>query len=109
LVIILFPAADLLFGQKYQPEIKCSSDTICLDSLFSLKRNDYPYDSLFKIKMIMCEKRSAFGFGFGLGVTGIFYSGDIKKWIGNHGLSSLNISFIYDKITFGVKVKILDS
>jgi hypothetical protein len=94
-------------GQKWNPEIICSSDTLIVEPYLSMKYNPEKTDSLNQkpYKIVQCITRSNIGFRFDIAVSSYYYGEKTTSWIGQHGGPNFNFILVVDKLNFGFRFK----
>jgi len=95
------------FGQKWNPEIICSSDTLTVEPYVSMKHypgnvdrsNPEPY------KIVQCQTRSQAGFRMDIAVSNYYYGDKTTSWIGQHGGPDFNFILVVNTLNFGFRFK----
>ncbi|NVN94237.1 MAG: hypothetical protein HXX18_03015 [Bacteroidetes bacterium] len=95
------------FGQKWKPEIICSTDTLTVEPYFSTKYYPKKLDTLNQkpYKIVECRTRSNIGFRFEIAVSNYYYNKKTTSWIGQHGSPNFNFILVLDKLNFGFRFK----
>lgn len=95
------------FGQKWNPEIICSSDTLTVEPYVSMKYNPEKVDSINQesYKIVQCQTRSNVGFRMDIAVSNYYYGDKTTSWIGQHGGPNFNFIFVMNKINLGFRFK----
>lgn len=96
-----------LFGQKWNPEIICSSETLIVEPYHSLRYIPGKADSsnLDSYKMVQCHTRSKFGYRVEMAVSNYYYGYKTTGWIGQHRGPNFNFIFVANKLNFGFRFK----
>ncbi|MBP1644485.1 MAG: hypothetical protein H6Q16_60 [Bacteroidetes bacterium] len=92
------------FGQKFDNDILCSSDTITIDTNLVIFRKN-TIDSLNPYRVIICEKKSKLGYRFELGAYHYWYNKNTQDWLGNHFSPNVSFSIVYNKFNLGFRFK----
>lgn len=95
------------FGQRWKPEVICSSDTLTVEPYHSLihiperinSTNQEPY------KIVQCRTRSKFGFRMDIAISNYYYGDKTTSWIGQHGGPNFNFILVANKLNFGFRFK----
>jgi hypothetical protein len=100
-------SSSIAFGQKWNPETICSSDTLIVEPQISMKYNPENMDSLYQkqYKIVQCRTRSNVGFRFDIAVSNYYYGEKTTSWIGQHGGPNFNLTLVVDKLNFGFRFK----
>jgi len=95
------------FGQKWTPEIICSTDTLTVKPYISMKYNPDKMDSTKQesYKIIQCRTRSKVGFRMDIAVSNYYYGDITTRWIGQHAGPNFNFILVFDKLNFGFRFK----
>jgi hypothetical protein len=98
---------SISFGQKWTPEVICSTDTLTVEPYISMKYNPEKIDTTNQepYKIIQCRTRSKIGFRLDIAVSSYYYGDKTTSWIGQHGGPNLNFILIVDKLNFGFRFK----
>src|SRR5688572_19823399 len=73
------------FGQKWNPETICSTDTLIVEPTTKIIHekkdsiNQKPY------KIVQCRTRSNVGYRIDIAVSRYYYGDRTRSWIGQHG------------------------
>lgn len=98
-------SSTILLGQKWNPEIICSTDTFTVEPYLSMKYNPVNQDNQKPYKRVQCRTRSNIGFRFEIAVSNYYYGGKTTSWIGQHGGPNFNFILAVDKLNFGFRFK----
>lgn len=95
------------FGQKWNPEIICSTDTVNFEQYVSMKYNPENMDRVKHepYRIVQCQTRSKVGFRMGIAVSNYYYSDKTTSWIGQDGGPDINFILVIDKLNFGFRFK----
>ncbi len=95
------------FGQKWNSEIICSSDTLTVEPYVSMKYNPDKMDSVNQelYKIVQCRTRSNVGFRMDIAVSNYYYGDKTTSWIGQHGGPNFNFILVVNKLNFGFRFK----
>lgn len=95
------------FGQKWTPEVICSTDTLTVEPYISMKYNPEKIDSVKQepYKIVQCRTRSKVGFRMDIAVSSYYYGDKTTSWIGQHGGPNFNFILVVDKLNFGFRFK----
>ncbi len=95
------------FGQKWTPEVICSTDTLIVEPYISIKYNPAKIDTTNQepYKIIQCRTRSKVGFRMDIAVSSYHYGDKTTSWIGQHGGPNFNFILVVDKMNFGFRFK----
>lgn len=98
---------SISFGQKWTPEVICSTDTLTIEPYISMKYNPDKIDttSQEQYKIIQCRTRSNVGFRMDIAVSNYYYGEKTTSWIGQHGGPNFNFILVADKLNFGFRFK----
>ncbi len=98
---------SISFGQKWNPEIICSTDTFIVQPYISKIYNPEKTDSLnlSPYKIIQCRTRSNVGFRIEFAVSNYYYGDKTTNWIGQHGGPNFNFIFASNRFNFGFRFK----
>jgi hypothetical protein len=104
LVILIY---SISLGQKWTPEIICSTDTLIIEPHISMKYIPEKMDSVIQepIKIVQCYTRSNIGFRMDFAVSSYYYGDKTTSWIGQHGGPNFNFILVVDKLNFGFRFK----
>jgi len=104
LVII---CGSIAFGQKWTPEIICSTDTLIIEPYRSIKYDPIEDDSLYQkpYKVVQCKTRTNLGFRIEFAISKYYYGNKTQEWIGQHGGPNFNFALVFDKFNFGFRFK----
>ena len=105
LIVVVF--SNIAFGQKWNKETICSSDTLIVRPHMSMKYTPKNLDTLNKepYKIIQCRTRSNVGFRFEIGISNYYYGEQTTSWLGQHGGPNFNFILTIDKLNFGFRFK----
>ena len=103
----VFLINSISFGQKWIPEVICSTDTLTVEPYISMKLIPEKIDTtnLDSYKIIQCRTRSKVGFRMDIAVSNYYYRDNTTSWIGQHGGPNFNFILVVDKINFGFRFK----
>ncbi|WP_155977759.1 hypothetical protein [Pedobacter glucosidilyticus] len=95
------------FGQKWTPEIICSTDTLVIEPYISMKYSPKKKDTvnIEPYKVVQCHTRSRIGFRMDIAVSNYYYRNKTTSWIGQHGGPNFNFFLTVDKLNFGFRFK----
>lgn len=95
------------FGQKWNPEIICSTDTLTVEPYVSMKYNPEKTDSINQepYRIVQCRTRSNVGFRMDIAVSNYYYGNKTTSWIGQHGGPNFNFILVVNKLNFGFRFK----
>ncbi|MCK3685276.1 hypothetical protein [Maribellus sp. YY47] len=107
IVISLFLISVTSFGQKWNPETICSTDTLTIEPNISMKYNHENKDSSnqYPYKIVQCRTRSKVGFRMDVAYSSYYYGEKTTSWIGQHGGPNFNLILVVDKLNFGFRFK----
>ena len=107
LTFIIVLISNIVFGQKWNKEIICSSDTLTVEPYIPMRYTPKNLDTLNKepYKVIQCRTRSNIGFRFEIGISNYYYRKQTTSWIGQHGGPNFNLILTIDKLNFGFRFK----
>lgn len=99
--------STITLGQKWDPEIICSSDTLIVEPYRSMKYNPENIEALIQkpYKIVECRTRSDIGYRFEIAVSNYYYGEKTTSWIGQHGGPNFNFILVVDKLNFGFRFK----
>ena len=96
----------IAFGQKWNGDTICSTDTLVVHPRLSMKYNpDTPNPNQKPYKMVECWTRSNIGLRMELGFSNYYYGERTKSWMGQHVGPNFSFSLAVDKLNFGVRFK----
>lgn len=95
------------FGQKWDSEIICSTDTLIVEPYVSMKHYPEKMDSVNQepYKIVQCRTRSNVGFRMDIAVSNYYYADNTTSWIGQHGGPNFNFVLVVNKFNFGFRFK----
>jgi len=98
---------SLSFGQKWIPEVICSTDTLTIEPYISMKYIPDKMDTVNQesYKIVQCRTRSKVGFRMDIAASNYYYGDKTTSWIGQHGGPNFNFIFVVDKLNFGFRFK----
>jgi len=107
IVLMVLFVSNEIYGQKWNKEIICSSDTIVIDPRKEMKFIPENFDTskLSPYRIIQCRTRSDLGFRVEIGISKYYYGTKTKDWIGNHIGPNFNFILTIDKFNFGFRFK----
>jgi hypothetical protein len=107
LTFIVIVISNTVFGQKWNKEIICSSDTLIVEPHIPIKYIPKNLDTLNQepYKIIQCRTRSNIGFRFEIGFSNYYYGEKTTSWIGQHGGPNFNFVFAINKLNIGFRFK----
>jgi hypothetical protein len=99
--------SSISFGQKWDPEVICSDDTLVITPRTSMKFEPKELDSLERLpyKIIECHTRSKIGFRFEVAISNYFYGDKTNSWLGQEGGANFNFILVYNKLNLGFRFK----
>lgn len=107
IIIAVILVNTISFGQKWNPETICSTDTFLIEPHLSMKYNPYSIDSLNQepYKIVQCRTRSNVGFRYEIAVSNYYYGEKTTNWLGQHGGPNFNFVLVINKLNFGFRFK----
>ena len=99
--------SSISFGQKWTPEVICSTNTLTVEPYISMKYNPEKIDTTNQdpYKIIQCQTRSKVGLRMDIAVSSYYYGNKTESWIGQHGGPNFNFILVVDKLNFGFRFK----
>src|SRR5687768_16745355 len=88
-----------IFGQNYERNSICGTDTINVDYR-SIKTGDR-----IQYKAFECTKVSKLGIRIDLGFNHYIYNSKTRNWLGNHNGALFGLTIAYRDFNFGAKFK----
>ncbi len=108
--LIIVPAIFIYsnsFGQRWNPETICSSDTLTIQPYdyhkYIPEKINSTDQGLYKI--MQCRTRSKFGYRIDVAVSNYYYGDKTTNWIGQHGGPNFNFILVANKLNFGFRFK----
>ena len=98
-IFVFYIIAATCFGQLYDREKHCGTDTIHVDTY-----NRKTGESI-KYKAFECTQISNFGIRVDIGFNTYSYNNNTKQWLGDHNGALFGLTVAYKKFNFGVKFK----
>ena len=97
----------MLFGQKWNPEIICSTDTLTVEPYISMKHTPKKANNLNQelFKIVKCRTRSTVGFRMDVAISNYYYGDKTTSWLGQHGGPNFNFILVVNKLNFGLRFK----
>lgn len=107
ILILILIYCNNSFGQKFNNEVVCSTDTFIIEPHQSMKTvmNE---DTIIKIepyRAVKCTTRSDFGLRVGIGLASYYHNEEMKEWIGNYIGPDLSFTLTIDKVNIGIRFK----
>lgn len=97
--------SNILYGQRIESDSICMKDTMLFDGTMT-----YPKDTRFEdlsgtFLGTYCDYRKNYGFRFDFGFSQFIYSKSVADWLGFHRGVNLNLSFVYKRLSVGLRFK----
>lgn len=99
LIFFLFILAYTCYGQLYDREKHCGTDTIKVDTYNRMTGESIKY------KAFECTQVSNFGIRLDIGFNTYSYNNNTRQWLGNHNGALFGLTVAYKNFNFGVKFK----
>lgn len=87
------------YGQRYDKEKHCGTDTIMVNNYIRKTGESIKY------KIFQCTQVSNFGIRVDIGFNTYTYSNNTKQWLGYHNGVLLGLTGAYKNFNFGIKFK----
>ncbi len=97
--------STISLGQKWIPEIICSTDTLSIEPYISMKYNPKNTIKQEPYKIVKCRTRSNVGFRIDIAASNYYYGNKTTSWIGQHIEPNFNIILVINKLNFGIRFK----
>ncbi len=109
IALLLLCFAGFASAQKWQQQIVCNQDTLIVQPIAYRSKGPTP-DTVYvqdssSYKIVKCQTRSKAGFRMDLGFSNHHYGNNMTSWIGQHGSPNFNFYAVYERITFGIRMK----
>ena len=107
LLLLFFAIGSISFGQKFDKEIICSTDTLVVFPIVSMKQPIEHSESEEKesYKIVKCRTCTNFGYQIEIGFSKYYYGEKTYSWIGNHGGPDFGLSLFIYNINLGARFK----